>query len=405
MGRKNETVELLESIQTVDSMRVSGKRVFCRVDLNVPLDEEGQITDDSRIRAALPTIQHLREKGAKVILASHLGRPKGSVVPSMSLEPVGAYLAELLRTEVILPESCVGRSAQRVVSDAREGDVVLLENLRFHAEEEEGDEEFARELASLADVYVNDAFGTCHRAHASMVAVARNFKLRGAGFLLEKELTYLGNLMKAPKSPFLSILGGAKVSDKIEVIRSLMKTSDEIIIGGAMAYTFLTALGHDMGRSLVETDKVQLAEKTLAMAEEEGVKLHLPVDHIIADDFSESATFKAVRNGEVPSDWMGMDIGPQTIEFFKEVIGRSSTILWNGPMGVFEMSEFSKGTNAVARAVSQSSGTTVVGGGDSVAAVKKSGVEPFISHLSTGGGASLNFLEGKRLPGVEALVS
>lgn len=405
MGRKNETVELLESIQSVDTMRVSGKRVFCRVDLNVPLDENGQITDDSRIQAALPTIQHLREKGAKVILASHLGRPKGNIVPSMSLEPVGAYLAELLRTEVTLPESCVGRSAQRVVADARDGDVVLLENLRFHSGEEAGDEEFARELASLADAYVNDAFGTCHRSHASMVAVARHFKNRGAGFLVEKELNYLGNLMKSPKTPFLSILGGAKVSDKIEVIRSLMKTSDEIIIGGAMAYTFLTALGHNMGRSLVELDKVQLAEKTLAIAEQEGVKLHLPVDHIIADDFSEAAQSRVVRNGEVPADWMGMDIGPQTVSFFKEVIGRASTILWNGPMGVFEMAEFAKGTNAIARAVSQSNGTTVVGGGDSVAAVKKSGVEPFISHLSTGGGASLNFLEGKRLPGVEALSS
>jgi len=405
MGRGNETIQLLETIRSIDTLRVDGKRVFCRVDLNVPLSADGRITDDSRIKAALPSIQYLRERGAKVILASHLGRPNGQPNSEMSLEPVGAYLAEVLKTEVTLPESCVGRSASSVVNNSREGDVILLENLRFHPGEKSGDADFARELASLADVYVNDAFGTCHRSHASMVAVPSQFKEKAAGFLLQKELKYLGDLLRAPKRPFLAILGGAKVSDKIEVIRSLMKTSDEIIIGGAMAYTFLTALGHDMGRSLIEKERVQLAEKILKIANDEKVQIHLPVDHVVADDFSESATVKTARNGEVEPDWMGMDIGPQTIQVFQECIDRASTILWNGPMGVFEMSPFAEGTNAIARAVSRSGGTTVVGGGDSVSAVKKAGVEPFISHLSTGGGASLNFLEGKVLPGVEALAS
>lgn len=403
MARNNETMNALDTIQSLESLRFEGKTVFCRVDFNVPLSEEGMISDDSRIKAALPTIKFLREKGAKVVLASHLGRPKGKIVPSLSLEPVGAYLAESLRAEVLFPESCIGRAATRVIKNARDGDIILLENLRFHPGEVSGDPEFAKELASLADVYVNDAFGTCHREHASIVGITEHFQDKAAGYLLESELKYLGGLLRSPQKPFLSILGGAKVSDKIEVIRSLMKTSDEIIVGGAMAYTFLRAMGHDMGNSLVEEGRIPLAEKILSMAEKEGVQFHLPVDHIVADDFSEDAAVQTVRNGEVGANWMGMDIGPQSVSLFEESIGRAQTILWNGPMGVFEMSPFAGGTNAIARAVSRSNATTVVGGGDSVAAVRKAGVEPFISHLSTGGGASLKFLEGKLLPGVEAL--
>ncbi len=405
MGMKNDMNNIMESIRSIEKLRVTGRRVFCRVDLNVPLNSDLTISDDSRIRAALPTIEYLKDKGAKVILASHLGRPKGKVVPEMSLEPVAARLADLLKCDVLLPDSCVGRAATSIVKDARDGDVILLENLRFHPGEKSGDLEFARELASLADVYVNDAFGTCHRAHASMTGVPGILTTKAPGFLVRKELEFLGGLMKRPEKPFLAILGGAKVSDKIEVIRSLMRTADEILIGGAMAYTFLAALGHNMGRSLVEQDRLDMALKLLKMSNEEGVEIHLPVDHIVANDFSEDAEVQTVSNGGIEDEWMGMDIGPKTVELFKERVSAAKTILWNGPMGVFEMSPFAEGTNEIARGVSQANGVTVVGGGDSVSAIRKAGVEPFITHISTGGGASLEFLEGKLLPGVEALAS
>lgn len=382
---------------------VKGKRVFVRADFNVPLDDAQKITDETRIRAALPTIQYLIENGAKVILASHLGRPKGQPVAKYSLAPVAARLSQLLGQNVIKTDDCIGLEVQAQAAKLQPGEVLLLENLRFHAEEEKNDPEFAKQLASLADVFVNDAFGTAHRAHASTAGIA-DYLPAAAGFLLEKELKFLGQALENPQRPFVAILGGAKVSDKIGVIQNLLGKVDKLIIGGGMAYTFLKARGLEIGKSLLEADKMELAKSLEQEAKAKGVELLLPVDIIVADDFSVDANRKAVSVQEIPSDWEGMDIGPKTIELFRQALAGAKTVVWNGPVGVFEMEPFSVGTKAIAQALADlSDATTIIGGGDSAAAVEQLGYADKITHISTGGGASLEFLEGKELPGVAAL--
>ena len=389
--------------KTLDQVRVEGKRVFVRVDFNVPLDEDGNISDDTRIRAALPTIKALQARGAKIILASHLGRPKGKRNSELSLEPVGAYLAELLGEEILFPDDCIGGAQKKLNQNLRDGQIMLLENLRFHQEEVQGEEGFSRELAQNIDVYVNDAFGAAHRAHASVVGVPQFVGDRAAGLLMQKELEFLGGLVQGAQRPFIAIVGGAKVSDKIGVIENLLQRVDTIIIGGAMAYTFLLAQGMDVGDSLVEEDKVKLAMKLLVRAEERNVKFMLPMDHVVVEEISKDASTRVVSNGEFPEGWKGVDIGPRSRERFGNVISTAKTIFWNGPMGIFEISSFAEGTDSIANAVAQSQGTSVVGGGDSVSAIRKAGVSPFISHISTGGGASLEYIEGKELPGLGAL--
>ena len=386
------------------------QRVLIRCDFNVPLDGD-VITDDSRIRGALPTIEFCRKADARVILCSHLGRPKGKKNPKYSLEPVARKLAELLGCDVLLPDDCIGDAAIHLIQNQRPGQVVLLENLRFHPEEEENSEDFARKLADLCDAYVDDAFGCVHRAHASVSALPRLMPARAAGLLLEREIEYLSKLIQSPESPYVAILGGAKVSDKIEVIESLLPIVNVLMIGGAMAYTFLTAQGFDMGKSLVERDHVQLAKHLLTRCEERGVLVLLPSDHVVVQEIAADAPSKVLRNGEFGPDDIAVDIGPQTIEAYSGLLAGSNpkskgaprTILWNGPMGIFEMDAFAAGTMAVAKAVAQTAATSVVGGGDSVAAVKKAGVTPLISHVSTGGGASLEFISGKPMPGIAAL--
>ena len=390
------------NIKTVKDLDVKGKRVFVRVDFNVPLDENKIITDDTRIRAALPTIRLLTEQGAKVILASHLGRPKGQVNEKYTLAPVAAKLSEILGKPVLFARDCVGVEAQKVVNELKDGDVALLENLRFHPEEEKNEPEFVRELASLADVYVNDAFGTAHRAHASTAGVA-GLLPAAAGLLMEKELEYLGRALSNPVKPFVAIIGGAKVSDKIGVIENLLDKVDTLIIGGGMANTFLKAQGYNMGKSLLEEDKVGLAAETMEKAAAKGVSIMLPTDLTAAEHVAPEAQHKVVAKDQVPVDWAAVDIGPETADAFAQVVRIANTIVWNGPMGVFEMEPFAKGTEAVAKAVAESDGTSIVGGGDSVAAVKRMGVAEKVSHISTGGGASLEFLEGRELPGVKAL--
>ncbi len=389
---------------TLDTLDLKDKTVFVRVDFNVSLDDDGAIRDDARIKAALPTLNTLRAKGAKLVLASHLGRPKGIPDKKYSLLPVAKRLAELLEAKVIFPEDCVGMGVKKLVSELRDKEVILLENLRFYKEETENSPGFAESLAQLADVYVTDAFGTLHRAHASTVGMVSHFEQRSIGQLVEKEVGCLGKLIVEPDRPFVVALGGAKVSDKIAVIENLMKVANKIIIGGGMAYTFLKAQGYDIGKSLFEEQRLGHARKMLNRAETKGVDIILPVDHIIASKFDNDAESKVVKNGDDWGDWMGLDIGEESIRLFSEVISQAKTVFWNGPMGVFEMPNFQKGTNALAKSLAESNAMTVVGGGDSLAAVNKSGYEEKMTHMSTGGGASLEFLEGKELPGLKVIL-
>ena len=387
---------------SVEDLELRGKRTLIRVDFNVPLDDK-QITDYTRIKAALPTVNYVVEHGGKAILMSHLGRPNGEVLPELSLEPVAERLGDLLNRDVVMAPDCIGDEVKAIVSKMKEGDVVLLENLRFHAEEEKNDPDFAGKLAELADVYVNDAFGAAHRAHASTAGITEYVSQAAAGFLMQKEMEYIGNAIADPERPFMAILGGVKVSDKIGVIENLMKKADAIIIGGAMAYTFLKAQGRRVGKSLVEDDKLDLAKKLLKKAIDEDVPLYLPIDHVIADKFAADANVKVVKRSGIPDEWEGMDIGPATVEKYKGVLEGAKTIVWNGPVGVFEFDAFAKGSFAIAKILAESDAITIIGGGDCVAAVQKSGYADRITHISTGGGASLEFMEGKELPGIAAL--
>jgi len=388
-----------KSIRDVD---LKGKRVFCRVDFNVPM-KEGKITDETRIRAALPTIQYLVEQGAKVILASHLGRPKGQAVEELRLTPVAARLGELLGKDVKKADEAFGPVAQEMVAAMNEGDVLVLENVRFYAGEEKNDAELAKEFAALADIFVNDAFGAAHRAHASTAGIA-DYLPAVSGLLMEKELDVLGKALSNPERPFTAIIGGAKVKDKIGVIRHLLDKVDNLIIGGGLAYTFVKALGHEIGLSLCENDKIELAKEFMQLAKEKGVNFYMPVDVVITEEFSETATTQIVGIDSIPSNWEGVDIGPKTREIYADVIKNSKLVVWNGPMGVFEMTPFAEGTKAVGQALADAEGTySVIGGGDSAAAVEKFGMADKMSHISTGGGASLEFMEGKELPGVVCL--
>ena len=387
--------------QTMRDVDVKGKRVFCRVDFNVPM-ENGEITDDTRIRAALPTIQYLIGEGAKVILASHMGRPKGEVKEELRLTKVGERLSSLLEKPVKKLDESIGAQVEQAISEMSEGDVVLLENVRFHAGEEKNDPELAKAFASLADIYVNDAFGAAHRAHATTEGIAKLLPAV-SGLLMEKELDVLGKALSQPDRPFTAIIGGAKVKDKIGVIENLLDKVDNIIIGGGLSYTFLKSQGYDIGKSLVEDDKLDLAKSFIDKAKEKGVSFHLPVDAVVADDFSNDANKKVVRIDQIPSDWEGLDIGPDTVKLYGDIIKASKLIIWNGPMGVFEMESFANGTKGVAQAMAETQGYTVIGGGDSAAAVEKFHVADKMDHISTGGGASLEFMEGKELPGVSAL--
>ena len=382
-------------------MNVANKTVFVRVDFNVPL-KDGVITDDTRIRATLPTLRHLIGQGAKVVIASHLGRPKGERKPEFTLAPCAKRLSELLEQPVRFVEDCIGDIPAQAVSEMQSGDVVVLENLRFYKEEEKNDPTFAKALAELAEVGVNDAFGVSHRAHTSVEGITKYLPM-GAGFLLEKEIRYVGGAVEHPEHPFAAIIGGAKVSDKIEVISNLLPKVEVLIIGGGMANTFVAAQGHNVGTSLVEADKIELARELIARAKETNTNLLLPVDFVVADAFSETANHKVVDATAIEDGWMALDIGPKSRELFAEALAQMKMIVWNGPMGVFEMEVFAGGTNAVAKAVAEASATTIVGGGDSVAAIEKSGLSDKISHISTGGGASLEYLEGKVLPGIAAL--
>ena len=399
---------------SIRDLDLAHKHVFMRVDFNVPLSEDGsEITDDTRIRETLPTLEYALRHKAKLILASHLGRPKGKVNPKYSLRPVVDRLRMLLdhhlgeQVNVAFSPDCVGELSTELSRQLESGQVLLLENLRFHAAEEANDPKFAAQLASLCEIYVNDAFGSAHRAHASTEGITHFVKQSAAGLLMEKELNYMGKALDEPAKPFVAILGGAKVSDKIEVIDNLLSKVDAILIGGGMAYTFLKARGQETGKSLLEADKVDVAKDALAKAEAKGVRFLLPIDHVLADKFAADAKTQIFEGeGPFPADWMGLDIGPKSIELFSKEIADASTIVWNGPMGVFEMPAFAVGTTKVAKVVAANQDAiSIVGGGDSVSAVKKAGVAEQITHISTGGGASLEFLEGKRLPGVEALTN
>jgi phosphoglycerate kinase len=388
---------------TVEDLDLKGKKVFCRVDFNVPLDENRQITDDTRIVAALPTIRYILARGGRLILASHLGRPKGEANPKYSLAPVAPYLGKLLGQPVAMAADCVGDQVEKLVAGMHDGEVVLLENLRFHPGEEKNDPAFCRELAALADIYVNDAFGTAHRAHASTEGVARLLSPAAAGFLMEKELRYLGQALAAPQHPFVAILGGAKVSDKINVIRNLLSKVDTLIIGGGMAYTFLKAEGLPVGKSLVEEDKLPLAKELLEAAHKQDVQLLLPEDHVIGKEFKPDTEHRVCSAADFPEGWMALDIGPKTQETYAAAIRQAKTVVWNGPMGVFEFDAFAAGTMRMAEVLAESGALSIIGGGDSVAAVNKSGLQDKMTHISTGGGASLEFLEGRELPGVAVL--
>jgi len=387
-----------KSIRDVD---LAGKRVFCRVDFNVPM-QDGVITDDTRIRAALPTIRYLTEAKAKVILASHFGRPKGTVVEEMRLTPIAKHLSELLGKPVKKLDESAGAAVEAAVADMQDGDVILLENVRFQAGEEKNDPELAKQFAQLADLFVNDAFGAAHRAHASTAGIAQYIPAV-AGLLMEKEIRFLGGALSQPERPFTAIVGGAKVKDKIAVIENLLTKVNALIIGGGMANTFLKAKGYSVGSSLCEEDKLDLARSLMKQAEERGVQLLMPVDVVVADRFAADAEKKTVSVDAIPDGWMALDIGPKSVEAFRDVIVGSKTVVWNGPMGVFEMDAFAQGTIGVAKAMADCGGTTIIGGGDSVAAVEKAGVAEQMTHISTGGGASLEFMEGKELPGVAVL--
>ena len=388
--------------KSVEDIDVAGKRVLCRCDFNVPT-KDGRITSDKRIVAALPTIQYLVKHGARVILCSHMGKPKGEVKPELSLQVVAERLSELLGQPVKMAKDVVGESAQSLAASLKDGEVMLLENTRFDPREEKNDPEFAKELASMADVYVSDAFGAVHRAHASTAGVA-DYLPAYCGFLVEKELTALGGAMDDPKRPLVAVLGGAKVADKLAVIENLLKKADTLVIGGGMAFTFLKAKGYETGASLLDEEKIDYCKNMLAKAEESGVKLLLPVDVVVADKFAADAESKVVAADAIPAGWMGLDIGPETQKLFGEAVKTAGTVIWNGPMGVFEFPKFAKGTEAVAAAMAECKGITVVGGGDSAAACEQLGFADKITHISTGGGASLEFMEGKELPGVACLL-
>jgi phosphoglycerate kinase len=388
---------------SIREIPLKGKRIFVRVDFNVPLNESAQITDDTRIRASLPTIQYALDHDAKVILASHLGRPKGKVNSKMSLRPAAARLTDLLGAPVQFAADCVGPEAEQKAAALKESQALLLENLRFHAEEEKNDPEFARGLAALAASYVNDAFGTAHRAHASTEGITRFLSPCATGLLMEKELRYLGTAVENPERPYTAIIGGAKVSDKIDLLKNLMKSADAVLVGGAMAYTFLKAQGVEVGGSRVEDDKLDLARDLMQFAKEHRVNLRLPQDHLVSSGIDGAAPAEVVNSLSIPADRLGVDIGPATRGEYAREIARAKTIVWNGPMGVFEVPQFAAGTLAVAQAVANSGAVSIVGGGDSVAAVTQAGVASKITHISTGGGASLEFLSGMKLPGVEAL--
>jgi len=394
--------------KTVRDLDLNGKRVLMRVDFNVPLDGE-TVTDDTRIRAALKTIEHVLAEGASLVLMSHLGRPKGEVKPEFSLKPAAAKLSELLGKPVAFAPDCVGAEVKAMADALQPGDVLLLENLRFHPEEEgkkvepEAQEAFAAQLAELGDVYINDAFGTAHRAHASMAVVTKHIDDCAAGFLLEKEIEYLGKAVADPEKPFVAVIGGAKISGKIDVLRNLAEKVDTIIVGGGMAYTFYVAKGIPVGNSLVEEEKIDLAKETMELLAAKGVKLMLPVDHVVADAFSADANVKTVDEAGIEDGWMALDVGPQTCDQFAAELANAKTVVWNGPMGCFEMAPFAAGTMNIAKVVAETDCVSIIGGGDSVSAVNKSGLAGQMSHISTGGGASLEFLEGKALPGITAL--
>lgn len=392
------------SKKTLRDLEFKGKKVLVRCDFNVPIDDEGNITDDTRIRSSLPTINYLLEQDAQVILMSHLGRPKGQPNKKYSLEPVAKRLSELLNKEVIFlqDDEVVSSTVKKRVEAMEDGDVALLENTRFRKEEEKNDEGFSKELASLGDLYINDAFGTSHRAHASNVGVS-TYLPSAVGFLVEKEVSIMGKALEDPERPFIAILGGAKVSDKIGVIENLMNIVDTIIVGGGMAFTFLKVQGYEIGKSLLEEDKIDLAKELIEKAKEKNVKLMLPVDVVVAKEFKNDTEFKTLSIDSIPKDMMGLDIGEETIKLFSEEIKKAKTIVWNGPMGVFEMENFAKGTFSIAKAMAESEGITIVGGGDSASAVEKSGYSHKMTHISTGGGASLELLEGKVLPGIAAI--
>jgi phosphoglycerate kinase len=388
--------------KTIEKVDLKGKRVFIRADFNVPLDDDGNITDDGRIRSTLPTINYALDAGAKVILASHLGRPKGPS-PKYSLAPVAKRLYRLLNKDVQFAKDCIGPEVDHMVAGMRPGDVLLLENLRFHAEEEKNDEAFSKALAAFTDVYVNDAFGTAHRAHASTYGITKYVSQSVAGFLMIKEITYLQKTVANPVRPFVAILGGAKVSGKIGVIENLQNKVDKIIVGGAMAFTFIKARGYEVGNSLVEADMIEMAERLRKSARDKGVKFYLPVDFVVAENANDGAETKIVTSQEIPKGWVGLDIGPATVRLFSEALQNAKTIIWNGPMGVFEKDAYSRGTFAIARSVADAFATTIVGGGDTDIAVHKAGVSDSMTFISTGGGASLELLEGKELPGLAAL--
>jgi len=388
---------------SIRDLDLKGKRVFMRVDFNVPLSDTQEITDDTRVRASLPSIQLALERGARLILSSHLGRPKGKPNPKMSLRPVAVRLSQLLGKPVTFAPDCVGAQVEEQAAALKDGEVLLLENLRFHPEEEKNDPGFSRQLAALAEVYVNDAFGSAHRAHSSTEGITKFLSPCAAGLLMEKELEYLGKAVESPERPYTAIVGGAKVSDKIELLQNLMRFADTVLIGGAMAYTFLKAQGVEVGLSKTEDDKLDLARDLLQFAERRTIKLRLPSDHVVAEKVDPSAAAEVVNVASIPADRMGVDIGPATRAEYAREIACAKTIVWNGPMGVFEIDQFAQGTLEVARAVAASSAVSIVGGGDSVAAIAKAGVESKITHISTGGGASLEFLSGMTLPGVAAL--